>query len=186
MTNQTIIAFSGYPGTGKSTLAQCAAEEMDFFTFEGSAYLKVFAENEGIVLSSRQEFSDYYRRVRHDFGKDWFVATMLKRPERRLLNTGLRNRVDFERIHAVGGTVIGLVCPDEVCLERIDTTNPKNPQTIEEYRLHKILDSSGSEDGYGAHTSWVLERADVLLDTSLPIEQTVEVFHDIVKRIESS
>lgn len=185
MSQRLILAFSGFSGTGKSTLANYLEVEHDFFTFEGSSYLKVLAESEGIQLRKRTEYADYYQKSQHELGKSWLVDTMLRRPEKRLLNTGLRNRADYERIHSAGGLVIALTCPVSTCLDRIDTTNPKNPRNKAEYELHKMLDSSGTEDGYGLHTAWTVEHADITLDTSAPIYETFHSLSEIVAELEA-
>ena len=172
MSERIILAFAGHPNTGKSTLATYLEQQHGFFTFEGSGYLKVLAESEGVLLRNREDYSRYYRRSQEELGKSWLADTMLRRPEDRLLGNGLRNRADYRQIKAQGGFIIALTCPPEICIQRADESDPKNPQTIEEYTHHVALDNGGTDDNYGLHTAWVVEHADYGLDTSLPIGQT--------------
>jgi hypothetical protein len=80
----------------------------------------------------------------------------------------------------VGGIVIALTCPPDICLKRIDSSNPKNPKTLEEYAAHQVIENSPDENGYGSHTVWCIENANVAFNTSKPLSITLSEVNELL------
>jgi shikimate kinase len=170
MKNKLVLGLTGHPGTGKSTLCDYMAEKHDFLVLEGSVLLKKYAGEQGVKLATRESYMDFFRQQQHTLGFSWLSDITFAASHNRVLQGGLRSKYDFKQIKERGGFIVALTCSPEVALERIDTSNPKNPQTIEQYNQHKLLDESPDE--YGAHTSWCIENADYHLDTAKPLTET--------------
>lgn len=139
--------------------------------------LRAHALSENKLLNKREDYDQHHRNMQKVLGLTCLTDTILADPANRLLQVGLRARPNFNRIKEAGGIVVGLTCPIELCLPRIDQTNPKNPKTYQEYA--EALAIEASSDAYGTHTSWCIENADYTLDTAKPIEET----HSEIDRI---
>lgn len=171
MNEQLILGLTGHPGTGKSTLCDYLAKEHGFLVLEGSAVIKQYAGKMGIKLASRDSYDAFFRNRQRTHGMTWLSDITISADHDRVLQGGLRSRYDFGQIKSVGGFTLALTCPSQTALERIDTSNPKNPNTIEEYELHKHLEESNNDE-YGTHTAWCVANADYMLDTAKPLDET--------------
>lgn len=170
MSERILIGLTGLPGTGKSTLCEYLAEEHNFLILEGSTILKSFANEAGLRLTSRESYDGFFRDMQRAQGMSWLSDITIGASHDRVLQGGLRSRYDFNQIKRAGGLIAALVCPPAIALERIDTSNPKNAQTIEEYQQHVLLEESTEE--FGTHTGWCVDNADIKLHTDKPIEET--------------
>jgi cytidylate kinase len=184
MAERLVVAIVGSPGTGKSTMARYMHRVYGFEVFEGGATIKAAAREQGITVSERSEYDEFMRDEQIRSGMSWLSDRLLARSGDRLLHAGMRSKHDFKRVKDVGGTVIGLVCPPEICVSRIDTSDPKNPKTAEEYVAHQLLEES--PDTFGSHTGWCVRNADYQIDTSVSPEQSfksLETFVEIALRV---
>lgn len=176
--SKKLTAITGYPGTGKTELARHLNERFGFHVVEGSDVLKAAAKVEGEVLSTRDTYERYFKRQQERLGMAWLTDYALQQPYDRVHHAALRTKYDVEATHRNGGILVALVCPPEICLKRMDTTNPKNPKTIEEYEEHRSWQNSTTE--FGSHTQWSIDHADFTLDTSKPIQETVAELDEVV------
>lgn len=183
MSNKIILALAGPSGSGKTALAEHLATQHGFYAFEGSTVIKASAAEVGEELVDREDYLRFYEARQRQLGKTWLVDAMLARPEPRLVDVGLRCRADVQRLHQAGGLVVALACPPQQCLERIDTTNPKNAQNIRQYTQHLALENGGNSDGYGLHLNWVLEHADVTIDTAGPLSHSTADIDTLVAQL---
>ena len=165
-----IIGLTGHSGAGKSTAADYLAEKYQLKVFEGSAILRQDAAKQGRQLVVREDYEGFFREQQQRRGLDYLSRLLLASDAPRALQSGLRSPADCERLQAVRGVVIGLVCDSAVALARTDKTNPKNAATIEQYAEQQKLQESTDE--FGSHVSWIVEHADYQIDTSGPVEQT--------------
>ena len=170
MAHRIIIGLAGFAGTGKSNLARHLSEKYHFQLFEGSALLRHAAAERGLTLDSRQSYEQLNRQLQADCGLSWATDIMLASNEGRLLFSGHRSPSDAQAIHEAGGVIVALSCPPEICLTRIDTTDPKNPRTIAGYLEAQRNDTSNTE--FGSNTPWVIAHADYTINTSGPTEAT--------------
>lgn len=184
MNKRLVLGLSGFPGTGKTKIAKHLKEEHDFTVFEGSEILRARAVALGQVLTDRSSYDTFFREQQRQLGMSWLADMALASEGYRILQCGLRARPDFARIKQFRGVVLGLMCPPEVCVARIDTTNPKNPKTIGEYFMHMALEESTDE--YGTHTGWCVASADHHIDTSQPVEAMLDQVDKVIARIEAS
>lgn len=181
MQSRLVLGVTGEPGTGKSTLSDYLADTHDFLVLEGSILLKKYAGELGMKLTSRDSYDTFFRQQQRIRGMAWLSDITLSATHNRVLQAGLRSKYDFRQIKNGGGFIIGLTCPPAIALGRMDTTNPKNPQTVEEYRQHQLIEES--KDEYGNHTMWCVEHADYQLDTSKPLTETYHELDDIVAEL---
>ena len=175
------LGLTGFSGTGKSTISRYMAEKHDFLVLEGSDVLKQVAVEEGVSLSVRSDYESFFRQQQRIRGMSWLSEMVIKAEGARVMQGGLRSRYDFNNIKQNGGHVLALVCPSEVCLERVDKTNPKNPQTPEEYVAQ--LEIEESDDEYGLHTGWCVANADCTFDTSSPLEVTYAEIDAVISEL---
>jgi dephospho-CoA kinase len=178
MQSKKLTAITGYPGTGKTELAKHMDEKFGFHVVEGSDVLKAMAIKDGEVLTTRDTYERYFKRRQLQYGMAWLTDYALRQPFDRIHHAAIRTRYDVDATHEYGGIVVALVCPPEICIDRIDTSNPKNPKTIEEYDEH--VGWQNSTDDFGSHTQWSIDHADFTLDTSKPLEATLAELDGIV------
>ena len=178
MSEKIVLGLTGFSGTGKTTLAEYLSREHGFTLFENSSRLRHAAAEAGQTLSSRNDYEQFFRQQQVVRGLSWLSDEMLAIDADRLLQVGLRSPHDLRNIQRVGGRIIGLVCPPSVCITRIDTTDPKNPSTIEEYIQHQAIEESLLE--VGSHTAWAVMNANYGLNTASPIEHTYAELNSIV------
>lgn len=173
MIERLLVGMTGYSGTGKSTISKHLADTYGFYVQEGSVLIRQVASERGQTLTSRVDYEETFRATQKSRGMTWLSESLLASSGERLLHAGLRAKCDLKNIKQAGGMIIALICPEELCVERIDSSNPKNPTTIEEYRQHQALENNPDENGYGAHTSWCIDNADYRIYTSGPLEVAV-------------
>jgi len=182
MSKRLFVGITGNPGTGKTTAASHLASQ-GFYLFEGSTEIARAAKAVGVELKSRHDYNEFHRRMQHAHGKDWLAQLMVARSENRIVFSGLRSTHNAQRIQAEGGKVVALECPQEICLQRMDPTNPKNPRSVEEYLQQVAMDDS--RDDYGASTSGVISLADYHVDTSRSVEHTQQQLDQLLADYES-
>lgn len=163
--NRLVLGLAGNPGTGKSTVALHLIAKHGFIAHEGSDILRAEAKTEGITLRERLDYIAYFREQQvKRRNMAWLSDSVIQDTSPRIMQVGLRSKYDARNLRAHGGIILGLICPEEQCFERIDRSNPKNPQTLDEYIEHTVADNSSDE--YGAHTELVVAEADFVIDTS--------------------
>jgi len=177
MSERSVLALTGYAGTGKTTISEYLKNKYGFVVVEGSALIRQIASEAGETLSLRRDYEEAFRTIQRVRGRAWIAETLLGLDDERLLQVGLRAEADLLRLKEIGGLVIALTCLPEVCLKRMNQNNPKSPHSLEEYAEHLINDDSPDEFGYGSHTSWCVAKADYHLDTSS--ESVEETFAEI-------
>lgn len=170
MNERLILGLTGLSGTGKTTISRHFASAHGVDVQEDSSILKQVAAELGVVLSTRQDYEAFFREQQHLRGMDWLSRMVLERPGNRVMQAGLRSKYDFENVKRHGGYILALVCPPELCIQRVDASNPKNPTTLEDYAAQVALEESG--DQYGLRTQWCVEHADFTFDTSKLLEVT--------------
>jgi cytidylate kinase len=166
---ELVVAFSGYPGTGKTELAEYLERTYGFALREGSTAIREDAARNGITLKGRQDYVDY-NASRNKDGDTWLAEALLDTPEKRIILPGLRAvshknylRQHYPLLH------IGIICPPEVCIERIDKTDPKNPQTLDEYFEHMAMDNR--DNPREQQVDVMLATADILVSNNKPLAE---------------
>ena len=181
MSERLVLGVTGSPGTGKSTVAQYLNDEHDFTIFESSSIIKARAKFDGLKLVDRAGYDSFFRNQQNIHGKSWLADLMIKSDVGNVVQSGLRAKYDFLRIKEAGGVVIALSCPPQICIDRIDTSNPKNPQTVDEYVEHQLIEESIND--FGTHTNWCVNNADYNIDTSQPIADTLHLVSEVVAEL---
>jgi shikimate kinase len=179
MTERLLLGLTGYSGTGKTTISKYL-EDKGFVIEDGSALISRAASERGHVPSSRQEYEDAFRTEQKYRGLSWLSESILAREGSRIVQAGLRAKPDYLNLRKHNGLIIALICPIEVCLGRIDGSNPKNPKTPDEYREYQAIENNPDANGYGTHTGWCIENADYWVDTSQPLGATLNEIDVIV------
>jgi cytidylate kinase len=179
MSERIVLGLAGRSGTGKSTVAKYLSSKHGFRAIEGSTLIAQAAEEAGVTLGTRSDFANFYRQAQIERGADWISRRILCEDDDRLLQVGLRSRPNFLNIKEAGGIVIGLVCPTEVCFNRLPKDLPKSAKTLEEYL--ETIRGENSQDDLGHHTDWVVEHADYRLDTSVPLLDTYTAVDRVIE-----
>lgn len=179
MTERTILGLTGLSGTGKSTISEYLIQQHGFTVLEGSPVLKSVAAEEGVTLSERADYEQFFREQQRLRGMDWLSRMVIDTAGDRVMQGGLRSRYDFATIRRNGGFIIGLACPPEICIQRVDSSNPKNPTTLEAYAAQVALEESTDE--YGLHTAWCVANADYVFDTSKPLDATKSEIDEVIE-----
>ncbi|MDB5176326.1 MAG: hypothetical protein JWM81_1184 [Candidatus Saccharibacteria bacterium] len=177
------MGLTGSSGTGKSTISKHLASKRGLFVEEGSVLIRRAASERGQSLSSRADYEAVFRAEQRSRGMTWLSDSLLASNYERKLQGGLRAQCDFLNLKKASGFIVALVCPIEICLERIDTSNPKNPRTAEEYIQHQAIENTPDQNGYGTHTSWCVENADYTIDTSGPLDVTLAEIDALIIQI---
>ena len=178
MANQLILGLTGFSGTGKTTVSNHLARKHGFELFEGSYWIKEAAKATGQTLTDRSSYEEMFREQQRQKGVSWLADMMLRSDSERVVQVGLRSKYDLLRIKQAGGAVIALECAPEICIERVDRANAKNPRTAKEYLAHQLLETSCDE--FGSNTPWVVAHADYTVDTSGLEEITFSLVDSIV------
>ena len=169
MTERLVFGLTGYSGTGKTTISNHLADK-GIVVEEGSGIIKVAAATRGSVPSTRQEYEEAFRTEQKYRGMSWLSERILASDGTSIMQVGLRAKPDFLNLKRHKGLIIALVCPIELCLARIDASNPKNPRTAEEYLEHQAIENNPDANGFGSYTQWCVEHADYSIDTSQSLE----------------
>lgn len=181
MSNRLFFALTGDEGTGKSTLSKYFEARHGFRTFEGSKIIKadaLLAPGGPVILKGREDYNKHHRSMQMRLGAACVTQTIFAHEDDRILQSGLRTKAGFNLTKSVGGVVVALICPPEICVNRRSSDNPKDAQDIESYMLQKEMEES--QDDFGTHPSYCIANADYTLDTSRPIEQTYDDIDEIV------
>jgi cytidylate kinase len=173
-----ILGLAGDPGSGKSALAEYLATQYHFYHFEGSDGIREAAKEEGVVLRSRSDYSNFHASLQKRRGQDILAQILLARPEDHIVFAGIRSTHNALTLQRAGGLIIGLDCPLDVCFSHIE--RPKT--TFENFRQEAEAEWY-SKDGYGADLKPVLAMADLTIDTSQPIEECFTFIDNLVARI---
>lgn len=181
MTKRIIIGLTGLSGTGKSTVSEHLTSEHGFHVLEGSAVLKRIATEDGVTLSAREDYDKFFREQQRLRGMDWLSRMVMDSDGDRVMQGGLRSRSDFNNIRRNGGHILALVCPPEICVQRVDPANPKNPTTLEAYEAQVALEES--KDEFGMHTEWCVTNADYTFDTSKPLKATYNDIDSVISQL---
>jgi dephospho-CoA kinase len=179
MKERLVLGLAGYPQTGKTTSSNYLADVHGFKIFECSRMIRSTASELGVDLDTRFSFDRFFREQQIVRGMSWLSDIILASEEKRILQTGLRSLYDFCNIKAAGGFVVALTCPPEICINRVDASDAKNPLTLTEYVEHKA--SEESPNIYGSHTDWCVANADYTIDTSGPVEHTYSELDHVVE-----
>jgi dephospho-CoA kinase len=185
MKKRLIIGLVGNPGSGKSALASYLAETHGFYHFEGSAGIRELADERGITLSSRKEYSDFHRQMQREYGAEVLAERLLARPEERLVFAGLRSVHNARLLQRVGGTIIAMEAPAVVRFERVDKTGLKYENNLADFEASEQAELV-SPDGYGSDLGRVMQLADYHLDTASPITQTYCEADEIIERLKAT
>jgi hypothetical protein len=164
MSGRLIMALSGPPGVGKSTHARYLADTYGFSPKEGSDCIRDAAKQMGRLLTVPADYESIVKELQLSSSVSWIADRVLDQGGNRPLHVGLRTRQDFHRIHQVGGLVVALTARPDICISRINKSDPGRFQSEAEYLEQLELETSG--EGYGSDTLWVVDRADYRIDTS--------------------
>lgn len=169
MSGRLVLALAGLPGVGKTTLGSFAEEELGFKVFDGSTSIRQRASEDGVTLTDRASYNNFFRKTQIEHGKAWISDSILSQSGD-VAQIGLRNKDDAKNILAIGGIVVALYCPPEICFERANKDDPKQKSNLAEFVA--MIDEQESIDDYGSHTNWVMEHATVSIDASRPLTHT--------------
>ncbi len=181
MTKRLIIGLVGNPASGKSGLARYLAEKHGFFHFEGSDYLRSVAKKRGTRLKTREDYSNLHRELQQLFGPTVMADYLLARPETKLVFAGLRSTQNTKKLQAAGGIVIALEASVEIRFRRAKSGELKNETTLSDFKKAEEAQYI-SQDHLGADLLSTMKLADKKLDTSKPIDQTLQEIDEIVDR----
>ncbi len=155
----------GHPGSGKTESSRYLAEEHDFKPFTNSAYLQAEAAKRGLILKERSDYEALQRRLRLEVSATFITDMTFQMPYDRILNDGLRNRLDALKFLEKRGILIALNCPLEIRFERTAGSYPRYPTTLEEFKAAELPEYNHT-DPFGLHTQWVMDNATYHIDTS--------------------
>lgn len=180
MSEQLFIGLTGDPGSGKSTAAEYLHTAHGFAEFAGSTYLKKLATEYGVELRRRADYNAFQRRLRLERSKSFVADATLEMTEPRVMNVGIRNKWDVQKLQKSGGLIIALTCPLEVRFERVAGTDEKYPVTLEEFVAAEAPEYN-DPDPYGQHTHWAMDHADYVIDSSSgSLAEVRRILDDIV------
>ncbi|MDZ5623261.1 gluconokinase [Nocardioides bizhenqiangii] len=163
------IVVMGVTGTGKSTVAQALAAELDLVMAEGDDYhpeANIEKMSAGIALDDDDrtpwlEALAQWTREQHEAGHDTVLTcSALRRPYRDTLRGGVPESTFF--IHLVGSA--------DVLTERIEARDHFMPASLLDSQLETLEDLEPDEDGE-------------VVDVDRPLEQVVEETLAIVRRL---
>src|SRR5688572_22920768 len=158
MSGRLLLGVTGHAGAGKTVAGDYLVKQHGFAELPGSAYLKDEAAKQGIELKAREDYGVFQRKLRTERSASFITDLMLELPGERIVNVGIRNRYDTEKLLSVNGLIIALICPAEVRFNRKNGTGPKYPDDFETFLETELLEYD-NPDPLGQHTQWTMDRA---------------------------
>lgn len=175
-----LVGLVGYPGSGKSTIANTLRHEHGFTAVSGSSILKDSFEDDPLGrdrLITREDYGKFHVVWRKRNGLD-----AMGREVARLARTqnvcfeNVRNRYDAGFILQAGGIIATVLCPADVRYERIlkrgDSKDGASRASFD--RLDALQDDP--QNAYGLHTGLVIALSNVALDGMLEPAENAKRF----------
>ena len=177
----TLLALTGNPASGKTTLATELSVHYGFERISGSEILKrsiiEIHEHERPALNTRSDFDIYHRQWRKRHGIDamgTYILSLLElEPEKKLCFENARNEYDVLQLRTAGGIIIALQCSFEVRLARALNRRQDTRLTADIF-LREEEAEYNSPDPLGSHVTKIMQQADITLDASQPIEKIMQ------------
>ncbi len=179
MSERLLLGLAGDPGSGKSAGAEYLTAVHAFSAFMGSAFLKQLAAIQGVELRQRVDYGNFQRRLRLERSQSFATDAMLNMPGNRIVNNGIRNRFDVQRLQEAGGLVVAFACPIIIRYERTRGTDDKYPDILEDFIAAEAQEYD-DPDPFGQHTHWAMENADYTVDSSRPLAEVHKELDKIV------
>ncbi len=174
-----MFGINGNPGSGKTAAGKYLNRLHGFYEFSGSDYLKQKATERRLRLVQRDDYRILQRRLRDELSRSFVADASIAVPAERVANIGIRNKLDAQKHLKVGGIIVALYCPLEIRFSRTAGSDPKYPDTLEEFIAAEAPEYD-DPDPYGQHTDWTMAHAHHSIDTSRPIENLYKALAEIV------
>lgn len=172
--SEILLSFAANPKAGKSTLAQEIAGKYDLPLVAGSMFLHEWAQERGITLNTRPDYTAFYTTIRQELGPTVITDAALKhKNENGLLIDGLRTLPDLAQFRAVGGVTIACWCPQEIRFARsLNQASNKDAVTLVGF---VAAEQPEYDDPSGLRTLQVMQQADFSIDTTRPVRQNLAI-----------
>ena len=172
------IGFIGYPGSGKSTAGDYLEERYGFIQITGSDLLDQHALKLGRILSTREDYHDFYAKMRKQFGNDFIASAGLATSGDKVAHVGVRTIADTERFLGAGAVLLGIACKRPIRFARTAGTSEKYPTDILKFAQADLLEDS--LDKFGPQVARVMEEAHHIINNDGDREELFAQIDDIV------
>lgn len=173
------LGITGHSGTGKTTIANYLARKYSFEVYEGSSIIAAHARSSGLQLKERGDYAAHHRVMQQSLGSACLSKVFLDQEADRAVFCGVRVPANLAKQKEAGGVILGLVCPPKVCVERLDTTDPKNASSVDEY-FAQIQNETGADEN-SINVNWCIQESDHIIDTSQPLDASLIIIDSIVE-----
>lgn len=114
------LQIIGKSGSGKSEVVSCLESELGFSVARPSDFIREFAQQEGLPLDCRTDYSRAHIAMTERMGRYALAKKVAEVEGQNVAVDGLRvpAHAEFLRDYYPPSPVVALVCPDEVRLER--------------------------------------------------------------------
>lgn len=188
MTN--VIALTGHPASGKTTLAKSIEDFYGVHRVSGSSILKNAAtkisEDIRPQLMSRNDFDQFHRAWRKENSIDAMGKHVIElshsMPDQIVCFENLRNIHDAEYITKNGGVIIALQCSFQERHKRALLRDPDQVLTAQQF-LEEESSEYDSDDQFGSHVERVIKKAQMYLDTSKDVKEVLNDVREQLKQV---
>jgi shikimate kinase len=179
MPERLIVAVGGPPGSGLTTLARHLASEHDFEIVEADDCIADEAIQMGLKWNTFAEYDSLFKRVQRARSFSWLATCAIEAAGDRIVLAGLSTRRDARRIQLAGGATIVLVCPPDICLDRVAPTKLTSPLTVGEYDMRLKAELSNT-DRQGLQGSRAAAWSQYEIDTSGTLDAAYQAMDAII------
>ena len=176
-----IVSLAGNPASGKTDVAKHLEDAYGFTTVRPSGLIRAYAENRGIPLRERRDYSQTFNDMIAEEGSDKIVEQMLDSTDGNLCVDGERLPQHIMRLRKHGAVVIALWCPIQTRYERaMERADERDKVTFEEFKADEASEYQSTEPP-GISTLTVMQMADYHLDGSKEPRVVQAAVEDIVE-----
>jgi dephospho-CoA kinase len=178
MSETLLFPISGFPGSGKSTIAEYLSAEHGFTRTSGSEILQKQARDIGEILVLREDYHDFYLRMVEEHGPDFIARAGLELNAKQVVFDGIRTVADIRHLINAGATPIAVTCKRQLRFERTQGIDPKYPANMIEFIKADL--SEDSLDELGPQVSLVMDEAHHVIDNNGDLNELYQQVDDIL------
>jgi len=165
------IGIIGESGSGIDTLA---TELEENYGFQHVSLTDILGHG-----TSRNQQSEYADTIRRPRGDSYLVNQALRDAPEDVVLSGICVRAELERIHTIGGVIVGVLATPKIRYGNIKRQNEAQGQTTSSYE--EFLEQSAREDAEGADEGRVsVKDADYFVANSGTREQFLVATRSLV------
>ena len=175
-----LFGFVGHPSSGKDTAAEYMVSKYGFTHLSSGDFFREYMKENNLGEPTRENLSKIAHDLRATKGSDIVMQLALKRPEQKLIVSGLRAVPEAKTLKDNGGKLVAFVVPIETRYERaLKRGRIGEHITFEQFHAADQKESRSS-DPNGQNVDGVVELADILIKNDGTKDEFFKKLDDLV------